>query len=238
MTFASGPRHQFCGAVIGVAACLSVIIAPARAENELVPELNTFVKLSSRARLYMLADVTGASDADTLDGEVGIHADYTLKPILRRELRDANWERDRYLWARLGYVYLDNLDGKPDAEAEQRVLLEFTARAQLPRELWFVNRVRVDFRDLDGEHSNRYRYRITAEKEYSISSGATLVPYTQAEFFYDTRFDSWSRQVYQAGVEIGLNNSWRFEPYYAYEKNTKPTDATTNRIGLVLKYYF
>ena len=41
------------------------------------------------------------SDGST-EGEVGVHLDVPLKPILRRELRQANWERD-HLWVRFGY---------------------------------------------------------------------------------------------------------------------------------------
>jgi hypothetical protein len=169
---------------------------------------------------------------------VGIHADYTLKPILRKELRDGDWERNRYFWARVGYLYLDNLEGKPAASAENRGLLQFTARAQLPLESWLVARAGVDFRDLDGERSNRYRFRLGAEKEFKTSSDVALVPYAQIEWFYDTRFDAWSRQTFQSGIEFELNDIWRFEPYYAYEKNSKPSDSHTNRAGLVLKYYF
>jgi hypothetical protein len=238
MTFANRLRHQFLGTAMGLVIACTCLHSSACAESELAPELNAFVKLSSRARLYMLADVTSSSDGGVLDGEMGIHADYTLKPILRRELRHANWERDRYFWARLGYIHSDNLEGEPDAAAEDRVLLQFTARAPIAHEVWFVTRAGVDIRDLDGEHSNRYRLRLNAEKEFLTPSGAALVPYAQAEWFYDTRFDAWSRQVYQAGIEFGLNDSWRFEPYYAYEKNTEPSDANKNRVGLVLKYYF
>jgi hypothetical protein len=217
--------------------CLTVLAGPARAEDEFVPELNAFVRLTSQTRLFLYAAATRFSGSHALDGELGAHVDLTLKPIVRTGLRDANWERDRYLWVRLGYVRLDNLEGKEDATVENRVVMEVTARAGLPLGLWIVNRVRIDFRDLGGDHSNRYRYRIGAEREFLSSSGTALVPYAQAESFYDTRFDSWSRRLYQVGAEIELNKSWRMEPYYAYEKDTKPTRDSRNRVGPVLKYF-
>jgi hypothetical protein len=64
-----------------------------------------------------------------------------------------------------------------------------------------------------------------------------MVPYAQAEFSYDTRFDAWTQQVYQFGAEIELTKRWRIEPYYARQKNTRSSPALTDRLGLVLKYY-
>ena len=59
------------------------------------------------------------SDGST-EGEVGVHLDVTLKPILRRELRQANWERDRYLWVRFGYRLLGTRGHTDDPSTEHR----------------------------------------------------------------------------------------------------------------------
>lgn len=226
----------------------AVVVRPALAQGvpdcagpnricEVVPELNVFFKLSDRTRLFLLADVTRLDGGDVTNGELGLHLDYTLKPILRADLRDANWERARYLWMRVGYQRLGNLSGDADAADENRLLLEVTARAELPGSLWLVNRLRLDRRDIGTSQSSRYRYRLGAEREFTLASGMALVAYAQAEGFYDTRFDAWSRRLYQVGVEFELNQSWRLEPYYAYENNTRAAAESVNRFGLVLKYY-
>jgi len=205
--------------------------------REVVPEFNAYIKLDDRARLFLLADVSRVSPDDVVNGELGIHFDYTLMPILRPALRDAEWERNRYLWVRVGIRRLGSIDGRDDGFRENRVLLEATARFELAGEVWLVNRVRWDLRDVDGMHSNRYRYRIGAEKELSTAGGTVVVPYAQAEWFYDTRFDAWSRQRYQLGAEIELDRNWRIEPYYAYDKDKYPSAEGLNRVGLVLKYF-
>ena len=138
---------------------------------------------------------------------------------------------------RAGYQRSGNLSGDADAKSENRWLVEATARFKVPGEVWLVNRMRLDFRDVGGAHSTRYRVRIGAEKEFATASGTVLVPYAHAEWFYDTRFDAWSRKVFQGGVEVELSKSWRIEPYYAYERNTNPGGDDVNRFGLVLKYY-
>lgn len=205
--------------------------------REVVPEFNAYFKVSDRARVFLLADVARVSPDDVTNGEIGIHFDYTLMPILRTGLRDADWERNRYLWVRVGARRLGSIDGRDDAYRETRLLLEATARFELPGEVWLANRVRWDLRDVDGTHSNRYRLRVGAEKEFSTAGGTVVVPYAQAEWFYDTRFDAWSRQRLQVGAEVELDKSWRLEPYYAYDKDKHPSAEGLNRLGLVLKYF-
>jgi hypothetical protein len=209
----------------------------ASGSHELVPEFNGYFKLTDRSRLFLLADVSRVSPDEATNGELGIHFDYTLMPMLRPRLRDAEWERDRYLWLRIGARRLGSIDGRDDGFRESRLLLEATARFELPAAAWLVHRARWDLRDVDGKHSNRYRYRIGVEKELKVGGTTPVVTYAQAEWFYDTRFDAWSRQRYQLGTEIELDKGWRIEPYYAYDKDKFPSVESVNRLGLVLKYY-
>jgi hypothetical protein len=215
------------------------LIRPAQAEHheEFVPELNVFIKLSKHVRLFLLADVTQGFSPSFTDGELGAHLDFTLKPILRRELRHGNWERDRFLWVRAGYVVSTDLDDRDDGSTTQMMLVEMTGRFELPAKVWLVNRARVDFRDTDGNSSQRYRFRLGIERELTVC-GVTMVPYAQAEIFHDSRFDSWNRQLYQAGVEIELNKHWRIEPYIARQNDSRSASGNVNRFGLVLKSYF
>jgi hypothetical protein len=222
-----------------VASAFPAPIAPVRAEDrgrELVPEVNAFIKLSDRSRLYLLGSVTRELRDSVTDGEIGAHLDLTLKPILRPELREANWERERYLWMRVGYVRSGSIDGRNDGFSQHLGLIEATARVALPGEVWLANRVRMDLRDVDGNSSKRYRYRLAIEREFT-AGGVVLVPYAQAETFYDTRFDAWNRQLYQAGVEIELSKQWRLEPYLARQNDKRSPSANLDRVGLVLKYY-
>ena len=89
---------------------------------------------------------------------------------------------------------------------------------------------------VSGERSNRYRFRVGVETEYTVL-GRKVVPYAHAEILYDTRFDAWSRQIYQVGVEIGLTESLRIEPSYAFQIDTETPPTHLDRVGLSLKYY-
>jgi hypothetical protein len=228
-----------CHRILLTLVVFAALLEPARAEDhhsELVPELNVFIKLTKQIRLYLLGDITQGLSPSFTDGEFGAHLDFTLKPILRRQLRSADWERSRYLWIRTGYVVSGDLDGRDD-EITQTILLEMTGRFELPWEFWLVNRARVDFRDIDGDRSQRYRLRVGIEREFTVCR-VVMVPYLQAETFYDTRFDTFNRQLYQAGVEIELNKRWRIEPYIARQNDSRSASGNVNRVGLVLKSYF
>ena len=56
-----------------------------------------------------------------------------------------------------------------------------------------VHRGRVDLRDVNGDFSARLRYRLGVERQFTVGSTA-LVPYAQAELFFDTRYDALSRE--------------------------------------------
>jgi hypothetical protein len=227
------------GGLALVVGLLVIGAAPARADHqlELVPEVNAFLKLSDHTRLFLLGSLTRGLTEDVTDGEAGVHLDVTLLPILRRRLREGDWERERYLWFRVGYQLSGSLDGPDRGVREHRGVLEGTARVPLPHEVWLVNRGRVDLRDIDGEFSARFRYRLGIEREFTVG-GVVLVPYAQAEVFYDTRFGAFNRQLYQGGVEIELTKHWRIEPYYARQEDQRSSPAHLDRVGLVLKLYW
>ena len=204
-------------------------------QTEFVPEVDTYLKLSDDTRVFLLGRLTQGLSESATNGEIGAHLDITLTPILRRRLREADWERERYLWVRIGYRLLGNLDDH--SVTEHRGILEVTGRVPLPWEVWLVNRGRVDLRDLEGEFSTRFRYRLGIEREFMVG-GVAIVPYVQAEVFYDTRFGAWNRQRYQAGVEVEITKHWRIEPYYARQEDQRSSPAHLDRIGLVLKTYW
>ena len=48
---------------------------------------------------------------------------------------------------------------------------------------------------------------------------------------------AWNEQRYQVGSEVVLDKSWRLEPYFLRQRDTKSEPAHTNAIGLIVKYY-
>ena len=229
-------------AVLALTLCAAVIGA-GDTRTQVWPEAQAFVKLGPRVRLHLLADVWYAPASWTPDGtaseseaETGAHLDVTLKPIARPKLRTRHWERERYLWARVGYDYIWTPGDPAEPSHENRGIVEVTGRVPMPGKLWVVNRARVDLRDKNGKYSTRYRGRLMLERETPIL-GLETVPYVSAEVLYDTRYDAWSEERYQAGLEMVLGARWRLEPYYLRQKDTRSQPEHTTAFGLVLKYH-
>ena len=235
---------------IAGAACTMLLLAaaPARAESrdEFWPELNAYLKLNERTRVFLLAAFTQAEKTPGPGGPTryqdslyGAHLEYSLTPVLRAGLRDEDWARNRYLWIRVGYVYTrSNGDAETtDRFRENRGVFELNGRTlPLAAGLEVVARARLDARDRNGTESQRYRIRLGLEKSFDVN-GRVVVPYVDAESFYDTRYNTWNRQLYRVGAEIGIAPAWRIEPYLGLQKDSRSEPSTTWMFGLALKYY-
>ena len=228
-----------------IAALLWCAGAAAQAEtrDEFWPEIDAYLKMSDRARVFLVASMTSASERYNAagvtgyqDSELGAHLDVTLTPIFRPALMNADWERDRYLWMRVGYARLGALRDSPDSSDENRGIFELTARNPLPRSTWIFGRFRWEARDIEDQRSNRYRIRVGAEREVTWFE-RIAVPYVTAETYYDTRYGQWNRQEYKIGAEIAIDDRWRFEPYFARRNDQRSEPAHINAIGLALKYF-
>jgi hypothetical protein len=119
-------------------------------------------------------------------------------------------------------------------------MTELTGQAPLwsAWNIWLVSRVRIDFRDLGGSFSKRYRYRLGAQQEISIGNGRSLVPYLQGEILYDTRYNAWNRRIYQAGLEIKMASDWRIETYISRQFDSRSAPSNVDQVGLQLKFYW
>lgn len=204
------------------------------------PELDTYVKLDDRIRLYFLA-TTVQENRESTEGEFGVNVDVQLKPLRRRtpllEFR-LDESKNRLLMTRIGYRYLPSYTG---GATEQRGVLEGTARFPLIGflgDLLLSDRNRVDLRFIDGAFSWRYRNRLSAEKEFSIGR-VRLNPYTRFEFYYDSRHSKWSRTEFQAGSAFPVTRHWELESYFDYI-NDSSGDSTrhTKALGIVTTLYF
>ena len=212
---------------------------------EFWPEINAYVGLGERSRLMFSAAGTrameGEADGRNLsvqDAQFTLNLDYTLAPILRRDVPQAEWSKNRLLWARLGYEYGSSAHSGADSFRSQTGIVELNARYPMQGSLWLTSRMRVDFRDINGEASQRYRLRIGAEWD-TLAFEHPIAPYTSVETLYDTRYQKWSRVTLKAGLETPIGGNWRIEPYLALQLN-RPDDDLSRVLGLGLsfKVYF
>lgn len=212
---------------------------------EFWPELNLYKPLGERSRLMFSAAGTRAMEASlddrilaVQDAQFTINFDYTLAPILRRDVPEAEWSKNRLLWTRLGFEYGTSGTSGADAFRSYTGIVELNGRFPAGDTAWLTNRVRVDFRNINGEPSQRYRLRLGAEWDLAVQDHP-VAPYTSVEVLYDTRYERWSRLTLKAGLETPIGGDWRVEPYLALQMN-KPAEDLSRVLafGLTFKYYF
>jgi len=237
------------GAVLLAAwALLALTAARVHAETsrEFWPEFNAYLKLDPRARLYLLANYTypeansqSAIKGPPLEGVVGAHLDYSLLPVLRPDLHEQDWTRNRYLWVRAGYQYSHSTSAADAGSSyrENRGVFEMTGRTPpLTGQLEWVGRARWDWRNRNGANSSLYRLKLGAERQFDLR-GHAAVPYVTAEAIYDTRSSSWDQQRYQVGSEFALDEDWRIEAYLESRNFSHSQPDRVLGFGLVLKYF-
>lgn len=218
----------------GLALCTRCDAADA---TEFWPEVSAFVALQPTTRLYLDASYARnkASEARALD--LSAFLDVSIQPILRERLRTEDWQRSRYFWARLGYTRVAKATADTVAPAEDRGVLSVYGKLELPSEAWLEARARADLRWIGGDYSTRYRLKLEATREYTVLD-YSVVPYANAEAFYDSRYGAWARAVYQLGAEVTLSKGLRYELYLARQDDRQPRPESLNALGLVGKWYF
>jgi hypothetical protein len=221
------------------ALCASLLLADnasAADASEFWPELSAFVELTPATRLHLDASYVHGEDSRSLD--LSGFVDISIKPIVRPNLWTDDWQRKRYLWARLGYTrVLKAEEGGPTHVAEDRAVVSGYARAELPVEVWLEARARADLRWMQGDYSTRYRLRLEVNREFTVLEHAVL-PYFNAEAMYDTRFDGWVRALVQGGAEVTVNKHFRYEVFLASQIDRLPKRVSVGALGVVAKWYY
>jgi hypothetical protein len=210
---------------------------------EFWPQVDSYVAIDERSRLMFSVGGTRGTEAaagtNALQNvQFTANWDYTLPPILRHDVPRAEWSKSRLLWTRLGFEYGTSGSSSADPYRSYTGVAELNGRQPVGHDVWLQGRLRVDFRDVNGESSQRYRVRVGAEWD-TVAFDHPVAPYSTVELVYDTRYDAWSRATLKLGLETPIDASWRIEPYLALQLNRN--DDTTSRViglGLTFKVYF
>jgi len=209
-------------------------------KSELWPELSAFKQLNDRTRVFFDAAYALGKESDVKSVDTAAYLDVSLKPIarLRANRLSDDWQRNRYLWARVGYDRVFEATDSNGAEVvEDRGVIAVYARIPLPAALWLETRTRADFRWVGDDYSNRYRFRLDMSREFTVRE-RSVVPYFNFEWFYDTRYDDWSRTLATLGVEVTATDHFRYELYLARQADRLPKEQDLDALGVVLKWYY
>ena len=208
--------------------------------SEFWPELSAFVQLNETTRAHLNTAYALGKESDVRSANTAAYFDVSLKPIarMRKDRLSDDWQRNRYLWARVGYDRIFEVTDSTGVEVvEDRGVIALYGRVPLPAEFWLETRSRADFRWIGDEYSNRYRFRLDLSREFTVRDHA-VVPYGNVEWFYDTRYDDWARTLATLGVEVTATDRFRYEVYLARQVDRLPESRDLDALGVVLKWYF
>jgi hypothetical protein len=206
----------------------------AQEQTQLWPEVDTYVRLSPRTGFMFTTEFNSDPHAGTLQGELGPNFDVYLRPFLRPRLRDLDPSKSKLLTFRAGYRYLPSIAGnKP---AENRPLVELTARFHVPLAILLSDRSREEFRFIaDKPFATRYRNRLSLERNFSIRN-YRFTPYARDEVFYANR--QISANTTTIGSIFPVNRRAELEFYWKTQRSTTSTpSAFTYGAGAILSLY-
>jgi hypothetical protein len=208
--------------------------------NELWPEIDMYINVKPKIRLYFMATTSRAvEDGELFDGkafeaQIGAHIDYIP---------------NKHVVLRTGYRFGTSVGDASNPYKENRFLTEQTLRQMLPGSLLLSDRSREDFRFINGEFSFRYRNRVTIEREFHLFKKRTITPYASGEIFYDTRYSAWNRNRLTAGVQTSLRrgpllkmilpkHQIILDLYYTRQNDSRSQTQHVNALGVALALYF
>jgi hypothetical protein len=210
---------------------------PARGQTkQFWPEIDVFVKINPRVRLYFMAAGTKENGKNT-DVDLGASIDFFTKPL--RKLRrvgvlQVDESKSNLLLFRVGYHYIPSRQGP----AESRIVLEGSPRVPLKAGAVFSNRNRVEFRFINGEFSWRFRHRLGIERTFAIRK-YEITPYARAELYYDGTYKKWSRTALTAGCVFPVRKRSEIEAYFEHQNRTETSpNRQLNAIGVQLNLSF
>jgi hypothetical protein len=201
--------------------------------KELWPEVDVYVPLDEKIRLFFLFSINEAEETkEKTEGQFGAHVDYTV---------------NKRLALRVGYRYGFSLT-EEDPFKEHRIVSDQTFRQPLPLKILLSDRNQQDFRFVNRKFSFRYRNRLMIEREFLWRRSIT--PYGSVEVYHDSRFDVWNRNRLTAGVQIQLKKAFpllrlvtphkqvMLDLYYTKQNDSRSQPNHLHAIGAALAIHF
>jgi hypothetical protein len=200
-------------------------------------ELNLFKKVNPTTRLYFVVADTKGKESEFRTVDLAGFVDLTLGPQLPRRRQKQDWQTRKYLWVRIGYDHIFKAENQTRTAQENRGIVALYGRVHLPGAILFEARPRADLRWIEGSYSTRYRLRFEVNRDFTVLD-RVVTPYFQAEYFYDTRYDGWSRDLYQMGAEIGVTGHFRVEPSVVRQLDKLPSPSGLYAVSFVARWYY
>lgn len=210
---------------------------------EFWPEVDVWYRLNPSWRLTAFIPVTKYYESKNRDLNIYLQADYVwgnTKHLLHVRLIDGNKAQEIKGWmVRGGYMKGWSLGENAGEYMEDMLFAEIHRRTPLKGKMLFSSRIRTDFRWL-GQESNfsyRFRYRLMLEKEYTARR-SSIVPYINAEPFWDSRYSTFSRIRVIGGATIAWGSRFAYEGNITYQYDEYYNKPNLYALNIILHMFF
>jgi hypothetical protein len=209
--------------------------------KEFWPEIDTWLRFSPAWRASLFVPLSENLDTHYREGNLILQGDYAFgQTRFDRRLMDEGRARTmKALLIRGGYLGGKSLDDQGEAYSEHTALIELHARIPIKGGILISHRFRADLRWLgdDAEFSNRWRYRLQAEKEFTAGS-ISVVPYANVESYYDSRYETWNRVRVIAGTSVARSSRFALECNGTYQYDSHASNREVLALNVILHVFF
>ncbi len=227
-------RILFCA---GLCLLFGLVSTSGQAQStQFLPEVDTYLTFNPNARVYFQAK-DDREGGDPIQATLGPSVQFFLKPLVRLKkvtTFDLDDAKKRPLQLEVGYRFIL----APNTATENRFLTAVTGRLPVKTALLITDRNRADLDWKNGVFTWRYRNKLGMERTFAIHS-YHLIPYVEAEAFYESQYAKWSTTSLYAGCFLPVGKHVQFNPYYQHDNNTgKHPNQSVNYIGVQVSAYF
>jgi len=210
--------------------------------TEFWPEVDIWWRLSPAWRLSLFVPISKNIETDYREGNVIPQVDYAWGKTRYegRLLDESRAQNMRAFLARGGYLGGRSLGDQGQEYTEYTTFGELHLRTPIRGGILLSSRLRADLRwlgDDDPEFSNRWRYRLMAEKEVAVGR-SSCVPYVNFEAYYDSRYATVNRIRLIGGTSASWSSHWALEGNWTYQHDTRSSVTNLNALNLILHVYF
>ena len=219
---------------------------PAFAQNtsfEFWPETDIWYRLIPSLRLSAFIPITKYYESADRDLNIYLQADYVwgkTKHLLKRRMMDENRIKEMKAWmVRSGFMEGWSLGENSGSYTEDMLFAEIHRRIPIKGGFLLSHRIRTDLRWVgeDPVFSYRFRYRIMFEKDFNAGK-SSIVPYINAEPFWDSRYLAFSRIRVIAGTTASWGPRFAFEGNLTYQYDSNYDSPNLYALNLILHVFF
>lgn len=210
---------------------------------EFWPETDIWYRLNSSLRLSSFIAITKYYESKNRDLNITLQADYawghTKNPFFGR-LQDERRAQAMKAWLiRGGFMEGQSLNDHGESYTEDMALAEIHKRIPIKNAGLLSLRFRSDLRWVgnSSDISYRFRYRMMIEKEYKAGK-RSIVPYVNAEPFWDSRYSTVNRIRLIGGATVGSGQLLALEGNFTYQYDSKSSVENVYAMNIILHLFF